>query len=149
MRYGFNAAVAAMLVAGFAAIGHAQDQSTTRITTPEGVTITYPSAVSGMPHEQAADGPMGPKQDGNPTGLGIFAIAAPPPSAALPSPTQLGPTSNIQPLNLGAVQAFAAGAPNAGVDSAPTPAPRGSFVPNWSSAAPLAAGCPWTQKRRC
>lgn len=110
------AAVATLLVAGLGAGALAQEQ-TTRTTTPGGVTVTYPSAASGLPHGYSAD-MAGPGTAG---GLGPDAA---PPSAAMPGLGSPSPTIYARQLgvrNRGPVQAFASGAPNAAIDQAPPP----------------------------
>jgi hypothetical protein len=155
-RY-FLSAMAVTALLGGAAAAFAQQIAlvpTARITRADGVTITYPSAMSGLPHgvtpvEQPPDYPRPAANE-----LGSLAAVAPP-SAALPGiallqPSPLQPNGVLVPLNPGPVQAFAASIPNSGAATAPWAMPQRGAVPahNWSSPVPQTAPCHWTVRRR-
>jgi hypothetical protein len=155
-RY-FLRVLAMLALLGVAPAAVAQQTSATagtRITRPDGVTISYPGPASGLPHGVT---PTGQPPDAPPPAaneLGTLAGVAPP-SAALPGiallqASPLQPNGALLPSNPGPVQAFAASVPNSGAATAPWVVypPHAVALPNWSSPVRQTAPCHWTVRRR-
>jgi len=92
----------------------AAEERTTRSVTPNGATVSYPGPQSGATRGDIRVPPGTP-------GPSVNAIAVPPASAELRA-APIGPNATTNAQSSAPVQAFSSGAPNAAVDSAPSPA---------------------------
>lgn len=161
MRWEYGLGLALALACGTALAADLPKQtdmnSNVRVVSPSGVTASYPGAASGTLRTdvKVPAGSMGGDGGGGGGGglaidtAGVGGLFGPPTPYGATNAVTLQPNGTTYAQNSAPVQAFASSAPNAGVDSAPTPNRPGILSgPAYEWWTSTFNPCPWEYRRR-